>query len=66
MGDGMHPTSAVDVRTVRKLIDEQRPQWRGMSVEKVQTAGTENAIFRLGADLAVRFPPMGQEGRGAV
>jgi aminoglycoside phosphotransferase (APT) family kinase protein len=51
----------VDERTVRALIRDQFPQWRGMSVQAMQTAGTVNAIFRIGSDLAARFPLVDQE-----
>lgn len=49
----MHPDQlAVELRTVRKLLDGQFPHLRGASVEKVNTTGTVNAIFRIGPDLA--------------
>jgi aminoglycoside phosphotransferase (APT) family kinase protein len=58
----MHPGQIhVDERTVRRLIHDQFPQWRGMSVEAMQAAGTVNAIFRIGPDLAARFPLLDQE-----
>jgi len=47
---------AVGARTVRLLVDEQFPQWRALAIRPVTTAGTVNAIFRLGEDLAARFP----------
>ncbi len=34
----------------------QFPQWAGLSVEPVPSAGTVNAIYRLGDDMAVRLP----------
>jgi aminoglycoside phosphotransferase (APT) family kinase protein len=46
----------VDVPLVRRLIDEQFPQWSGRPVERLESSGTENAMFRLGADLVVRLP----------
>jgi len=46
----------IPIRTVRELVDEQFPQWRGLPVRAVDSAGTVNAIFRIGADLAARFP----------
>ena len=54
---------AVDVGTVRRLVDEQFPQWRALPVHQVSTAGTVNAIFRLGDDLAARFPLRPREER---
>ncbi|BCJ40137.1 putative phosphotransferase [Actinoplanes ianthinogenes] len=40
----------------RDLIDAQFPQWRHLPIERVGTHGTVNAVFRLGDELAVRFP----------
>ena len=51
----------VDVATVRRLIDEQFPQWRRERVNEVDTDGTVNAIFRIGGDLAARFPLTGDD-----
>lgn len=41
---------------VRALVDEQFPQWRGLPVRGVESEGTVNAIFRIGDQLAARFP----------
>jgi len=42
---------------VRDLVDDQFPQWRDLPVKAVESsAGTVNAIFRIGGDLAARFP----------
>jgi aminoglycoside phosphotransferase (APT) family kinase protein len=46
----------VDVRTVRALVDAQFPRWRSLPVQPVPSPGTDNAIFRVGTDLAARFP----------
>jgi aminoglycoside phosphotransferase (APT) family kinase protein len=54
---------AVDVGTVRRLVGEQFPQWRALPVHRILTAGTVNAIFRIGEDLAARFPLRSQEER---
>jgi len=54
---------AVEVDTVRRLVDGQFPQWRALPVRRVPAAGTVNAIFRLGEDLAARFPLRPQEER---
>jgi len=47
---------SVSPRTVRELVEEQFPRWRGMPVREVASAGTVNAIFRIGDGLAARFP----------
>ncbi|MFC5448861.1 aminoglycoside phosphotransferase family protein [Paenibacillus aestuarii] len=54
----MEPVSRVDIDAalVRRLIDEQFPQWMDLPLEHVDSAGTDNAIYRLGAELAVRLP----------
>lgn len=46
----------VDVETVRTLVDDQFPQWRGRPVHGIASAGTVNAIFRIGERFAARFP----------
>jgi aminoglycoside phosphotransferase (APT) family kinase protein len=51
-----HDQLQVDAGMVRRLVDEQFPSWRGLAVEEVRTAGTVNAIFRIGPDLVARFP----------
>jgi aminoglycoside phosphotransferase (APT) family kinase protein len=51
----------VDVPTVRRLVEVQFPQWRGLPVTELSTPGTVNAIFRIGDDLAARFPLVGQD-----
>ena len=46
----------VDVDVVRRLIADQFPEWSGSPVRAVASAATMNAIFRIGDDLAARFP----------
>jgi aminoglycoside phosphotransferase (APT) family kinase protein len=46
----------VSLETVRELVDEQFPQWRGRPIRRVASQGTVNAIFRIGSRLAARFP----------
>lgn len=41
---------------VRELVDEQFPAWRGQPITAVPASGTVNAIFRIGEELAARFP----------
>jgi len=47
------PTSA---ELVRRLIAAQFPQWAGLPVAPVDSAGTDNAIYRLGTAFSVRLP----------
>ena len=46
----------VSLSAVRELVDEQFPSWRQLAITAVQSAGTVNAIFRLGDRFAARFP----------
>ncbi|MBN6053074.1 aminoglycoside phosphotransferase family protein, partial [Nonomuraea sp. RK-328] len=46
----------VTPETVRALVDEQFPEWRDLPVRRVASQGTVNAIFRIGDELAARFP----------
>jgi aminoglycoside phosphotransferase (APT) family kinase protein len=46
----------VSAGMARALVDQQFPQWRALPVRRVASAGTVNAIFRIGDELAVRFP----------
>ncbi len=42
--------------TVRELLVDQFPQWRDLEIRAVSGFGTVNSIFRIGGDLAGRFP----------
>lgn len=44
---------------VRRLLAAQLPQWADLPLRRVESAGTDNAIFRLGDDMAVRLPRIG-------
>ncbi|MFF0414365.1 aminoglycoside phosphotransferase family protein [Kitasatospora sp. NPDC004745] len=46
----------IDEALVRALLAERFPQWAGLPVERVDSAGTNNAMYRLGADMVVRLP----------
>jgi aminoglycoside phosphotransferase (APT) family kinase protein len=46
----------VDESLVRQLVDAQFPQWAEFALQPVASTGTDNAIYRLGADMAVRLP----------
>ena len=58
MGAGkMHADEVdIDVHLVRHLIAAQFPQWGDLPIEPVPSAGTVNAIYRLGDDMVVRLP----------
>ena len=53
----MHPDELdIDAALVRRLIAAQFPQWMSLPIERVPSSGTDNAMFRLGDELAVRMP----------
>jgi aminoglycoside phosphotransferase (APT) family kinase protein len=45
-----------DVSLVRRLLAAQFPRWAGLVIEPVRSAGTDNALYRLGNDMVVRLP----------
>jgi aminoglycoside phosphotransferase (APT) family kinase protein len=46
----------IDASLVGRLIVGQFPQWAELTLTKVRSAGTDNAMYRLGDDMAVRLP----------
>ncbi|WP_196465340.1 aminoglycoside phosphotransferase family protein [Streptomyces spinoverrucosus] len=46
----------LDAQLVRRLIAGQFPQWAELPVRRLESSGTENAMFRLGGELVVRLP----------
>jgi aminoglycoside phosphotransferase (APT) family kinase protein len=46
----------IDDALVRRLVAEQFPQWAGLPVTEVPSAGTDNVMYRLGDDMVVRLP----------
>jgi aminoglycoside phosphotransferase (APT) family kinase protein len=46
----------IDISLVRELLATQFPQWADLPIDPVHSAGTDNAIFRLGDDMSVRLP----------
>ncbi len=45
-----------DLSLVVRLLSTQFPQWADLPIEPVHSAGTDNALYRLGEDMAVRLP----------
>ena len=57
MSPKMHADEVhTDVELVRRLLTGQFPRWAGLPLAPVPSAGTDNALYRLGTDLAVRLP----------
>jgi aminoglycoside phosphotransferase (APT) family kinase protein len=48
----------IDASLVARLLATQFPRWGHHPIEAVESSGTDNVTFRLGADLAVRLPRM--------
>ena len=46
----------IDAALVRQLLAAQFPEWAEYSLRRLESAGTDNALFRLGDDLLVRLP----------
>ena len=46
----------IDAALVRRLLAAQFPAWAELPLEPVRYFGTDNAIYRLGEELAVRLP----------
>lgn len=46
----------IDASLVRRLLAAQFPKWADLPLDPVDSAGTDNAIYRLGEDMAVRLP----------
>jgi aminoglycoside phosphotransferase (APT) family kinase protein len=57
VGVRMHADEAdIDTTLVRRLVAGQFPAWADLPVAPVASSGTDNAMYRLGDDLAVRLP----------
>ena len=58
MSAGKMHVNEVDtnVQLVARLLSKQFPQWADLPIEPVQSAGTDNALYRLGEDMVVRLP----------
>ncbi len=46
----------IDAGLVRRLLAAQFPTWAPLPLELVASAGTDNALYRLGDDMVVRLP----------
>ena len=47
---------AIDEALVAALIADQFPQWSDLPLERLESHGTVNAIYRLGRNMAARLP----------
>lgn len=46
----------IDASLVRRLLETQFPSLAHLAIERVDSFGTDHAIFRLGAELSLRLP----------
>ncbi len=46
----------IDVTLARRLLAEQLPAYLALPLRRVASGGTDNAVFRLGDNLALRMP----------
>jgi aminoglycoside phosphotransferase (APT) family kinase protein len=49
----------IDAALVHELVAAQFPEWADLPLIPVASAGTDNAMFRLGSEMAVRLPRYG-------
>jgi aminoglycoside phosphotransferase (APT) family kinase protein len=47
---------AIDEASIRRTLAEQTPTWADLSMRRIQSSGTDNALFRLGENLLLRLP----------
>lgn len=60
----MHPDEVeTDAVLVRRLLTAQFPRWASLPVARVESYGTDNALYRLGDELVVRLPRIGWAAR---
>jgi aminoglycoside phosphotransferase (APT) family kinase protein len=53
----MHPNEVhTDTQLVSRLLAAQFSQWANLPLTPVPSAGTDNALYRLGSDMVVRLP----------
>jgi aminoglycoside phosphotransferase (APT) family kinase protein len=56
-GGKMHDGEAdIDEALVRRLLAAQLPRWADLPLGYVHSAGTDNALYRLGDEMVVRLP----------
>jgi aminoglycoside phosphotransferase (APT) family kinase protein len=46
----------IDIPLVRRLLEAQFPQWADLPLERLESFGTDNAMFRIGSEMVARLP----------
>lgn len=49
----------IDAFLVQRLLSKQFPLWTNLPLKPVPSAGTDNALYRLGDEMVVRLPRIG-------
>jgi aminoglycoside phosphotransferase (APT) family kinase protein/RimJ/RimL family protein N-acetyltransferase len=49
----------IDASLVQRLLSKQFPSWANLPIKSVPSAGTDNALYRLGNEMVVRLPRIG-------
>lgn len=53
----MHPDDLpVNDAMIRALVTQHAPQWAALPLQRVDSSGTDNAMFRIGSELVLRIP----------
>ncbi|EFL24010.1 putative aminoglycoside phosphotransferase [Streptomyces himastatinicus ATCC 53653] len=47
---------AIEAALARRLVDTQFPQWAELPLKRLDPAGSDHVIYRLGEELSVRLP----------
>jgi aminoglycoside phosphotransferase (APT) family kinase protein len=56
MSASSHSAPRLNLSIARRLITDQFPQWRDLMIEPFASTGTQHEIYRLGRQMAIRFP----------
>ncbi len=56
----------IDDEVVSGLIVSQMPEWSGLRLQRLDTAGTVNVAYRLGDDKLVRLPRLAAFSKGPL
>lgn len=46
----------IDINLVQKLVAEQFPKWKNLSIRPVAYSGWDNRTFHLGNEMLIRIP----------
>jgi len=53
----MHPDDlTMNDAMIRALLTQHAPQWAALPLQRVDSSGTDNAMFRIGSELVLRIP----------